>query len=65
MTNGMVATHSSGLSHTNSQTTMAKQQTKWNLHLMQVYREMKAKDSSVKLKDAMKVAKKSYKMEDK
>ena len=34
--------------------------TAWNIHLMKVYHEMKAKDSSIKLKDAMKVAKKSY-----
>lgn len=35
--------------------------TAWTKHLMAVYREMKSKDSSVKLKDAMKVAAKSYK----
>ena len=33
----------------------------WNIHLMKVYKEMKSKDNSIKLKDAMKVAKKSYK----
>ena len=32
----------------------------WNKHLMSVFREMKKKDSSIKLADAMKVAKKSY-----
>lgn len=40
---------------------MAKHQTTWTIHLMKVYREMKAKDSKIKLSDAMKVAKKSYK----
>jgi len=35
--------------------------TAWNLHLMKVYKEMKAKDSKVRFGDAMKVAKKSYK----
>ena len=33
----------------------------WNKHMMQVYKSMKAKDSSVKLGDAMKAAKKTYK----
>lgn len=33
---------------------------KWTDHLMKVYREMKKKDSTVKLKDAMKQAKKTY-----
>jgi hypothetical protein len=37
-----------------------KQQSKWITHLMKVYNKMKAKDSTVKLKDAMKVAKLSY-----
>lgn len=36
-------------------------QSNWNKHLMAVYHEMKAKDSKIKLKDAMKVAKGSYK----
>lgn len=40
---------------------MAKKQTAWTIHLMKVYKELKAKDSNTKLKDAMKVAKKSYK----
>ena len=35
--------------------------TAWNIHLMKVYKEMKKKDSTIKLKDAMKEAKKSYK----
>ena len=35
--------------------------TAWNKHLMQVYREMKKKDSSITLTDAMKQAKKTYK----
>lgn len=34
--------------------------TAWNIHLMKVYRDMKKKDSNVKLSAAMKVAKKSY-----
>mgnify|MGYP001195255890 FL=1 len=33
----------------------------WNKHLMSVYREMKKKDKSVKLGDAMKAAKETYK----
>lgn len=32
----------------------------WNKHLMSVFREMKKKNSSIKLGDAMKVAKKTY-----
>lgn len=32
----------------------------WNKHLMSVFKEMKKKDSGVKLGDAMKVAKKTY-----
>lgn len=32
----------------------------WNKHLMSVFKEMKKKDSSIKLGDAMKVAKKTY-----
>ena len=35
--------------------------TNWNKHMMVVYKSMKAKDSSVKLGDAMKEAKKTYK----
>lgn len=35
--------------------------TAWNKHLMKVYREMKAKDKKVKLGQAMKEAKKTYK----
>jgi len=35
--------------------------TKWNLHLMKVYKEMKVKDKEIKFSDAMKKAKKSYK----
>ncbi len=37
---------------------MAK--TKWQEHLMKVYKEMKEKDPNVKLGDAMKEAKKTY-----
>ena len=33
---------------------------KWQTHLMLVYKEMKAKDPKVKLKDAMKAAKETY-----
>jgi len=33
----------------------------WNKHMMLVYKSMKAKDPSVKLGDAMKAAKKTYK----
>jgi hypothetical protein len=33
----------------------------WNKHMMIVYKSMKAKDPSVKLGDAMKAAKKTYK----
>jgi hypothetical protein len=31
----------------------------WNLKVMKIYREMKAKDKNVKLSDAMKAAKRS------
>ena len=37
-----------------------KKQTAWNMHLMKVYREMKSKNSSIRLTDAMKEAKKNY-----
>jgi hypothetical protein len=40
---------------------MAKKQTAWNVHLMKVYKELKKENPKIKLKDAMKVAKKSYK----
>jgi hypothetical protein len=40
---------------------MTKKQTAWTTHLMKVYKEMKSKNPKIKLKDAMKVAKKSYK----
>ena len=40
---------------------MAKKQTAWTIHLMKVYNEMKKKDSSIKLSDAMKKAKLTYK----
>tara|TARA_Y100000389_G_scaffold140953_1_gene138814 strand:- start:520 stop:762 length:243 start_codon:yes stop_codon:yes gene_type:complete len=33
----------------------------WNKHMMVVYKSMKAKNPSVKLGDAMKAAKKTYK----
>jgi hypothetical protein len=39
---------------------MKPQQTKWITHLKLVYNELKKKDPSTKLSDAMKVAKKSY-----
>lgn len=35
--------------------------TAWTDHLMKVYKEMKKKNPDTKLKDAMKVAKNSYK----
>jgi hypothetical protein len=37
-----------------------KTQTKWQKHLMEVYREMKENNKDTKLKDAMKKAKESY-----
>ena len=33
---------------------------KWQIHLKQVYAEMKKKDASIRLSDAMKEAKKTY-----
>jgi len=33
----------------------------WNIHTMKVYKEMKAKDDSVKFSAALKAAKKTYK----
>ena len=33
----------------------------WNKHVMAVYKSMKSKDSNVKLQDAMKAARKTYK----
>ncbi len=38
-----------------------KQKTAWQVHLMKVYKDLKAKDSSVKFSTAMKEAKKTYK----
>jgi DNA invertase Pin-like site-specific DNA recombinase len=38
-----------------------KKLSKWMTHLLSVYHEMKRKDSKVRLKDAMKQAKKTYK----
>ena len=35
--------------------------TPWQKHLMKVFREMKSKDKSIKLGDAMREAKKTYK----
>lgn len=40
---------------------MTKHKTAWNIHLMKVYHEMKKKDKNVKLSEAMKKAKYSYK----
>jgi len=40
--------------------TKKRKPTAWNIHLMKVYHEMKAKDSSIKLSDAMVEAKRSY-----
>lgn len=39
---------------------MKKEKSKWQIHLMKVYKEMKAKNSKTKLTDAMKAAKKTY-----
>ena len=39
---------------------MTKKKSQWQIHLMKVYKEMKKRDSSTKLTDAMKEAKKSY-----
>ncbi|NOZ47378.1 MAG: hypothetical protein GXO79_11440 [Chlorobi bacterium] len=36
----------------------------WNIHLMEVYHEMKDEDSTIKLKDAMVSANASYKKEE-
>ena len=38
-----------------------RKKTAWNTHLMKVYGDLKKKDKSVKLSDAMKQAKKTYK----
>jgi hypothetical protein len=38
-----------------------RQPTPWTIHLKKVFAEMKEKDPSIKLKDAMKEAKKTYK----
>lgn len=40
---------------------MVKKQTAWTKHLMSVYKDLKSKKPETKLKDAMKVAKASYK----
>jgi len=40
---------------------MVKEQNKWVKHLMSVYEEMKKKNPETKFKDAMPVAKASYK----
>jgi len=42
---------------------MAKKQTRWTKHLMNVYAKMKEKDEKITLSSAMKVAAKSYKKE--
>lgn len=39
---------------------MAKQKSKWQTHLMKVYHEMKSKNPSIRLQDAMKKAKENY-----
>ena len=36
-------------------------QSSWNVHMMKVYREMKKNNPNIKLGDAMKAAKKTYK----
>ena len=38
-----------------------KKPSAWNKHVMAVYKSMKSKNSNVKLGDAMKAAKKTYK----
>ena len=38
-----------------------KKSSAWNKHVMAVYKSMKSKNSKVKLGDAMKAAKKTYK----
>jgi len=40
---------------------LSKKLTAWNVHMMSVYREMKKKNPNIKLGDAMKAAKKTYK----
>lgn len=42
-----------------------RKQTAWNKHLMEVYKVMKKKDDTVKLSDAMKKAKGTYKSQKK
>lgn len=39
---------------------MVRAPSKWNKHLMSVYRQMKSKNKNIKLSDAMKEARKSY-----
>ena len=39
---------------------LSKGASKWNQHMMKVYREMKARDKSTRLGDAMKAARKTY-----
>ena len=40
---------------------LSKKLTAWNVHMMKVYRDMKKKNPNIKLGDAMKAAKKTYK----
>ncbi len=40
---------------------MEKKKTAWSIHLMKVYKDLKAKDKNVKFSDAMKIAAKTYK----
>ncbi len=40
---------------------MTKQQSPWIKHLMTVYHELKSKNPNIRLKDAMPIAKRSYK----
>jgi len=40
--------------------TSTKQKNPWQVHLSKVYKDMKIKDKSTKLGDAMKAAKKTY-----
>lgn len=40
---------------------MVKKQSAWIKHLMSVYQDLKSKNPNIRLKDAMPIAKRSYK----
>jgi len=42
-------------------TKIVKKKNPWQVHLSKVYKDMKIKDKSTKLSEAMKAAKKTYK----